>query len=191
MRFSSLRLTGHQRSGTHYVAAVISLNFLGSFDYKNIYLNHKLPEVVKIKNIGYLYVFRNFNDVANSVFKMRGRFGLQANDFNSFLNTKYNKMWSNEPYNGINIYDVDGRHKTDFKVSNYFKKIKHTPKEWWTRYYKSWEKAERKKPNVIKVSYDHLINDFEAEMTHICRTLACPKPLTGFKNIERRIGWIP
>lgn len=191
MNFSKLYITGHQRAGTHYAAAVVSLNFMGSPDYKKIYLNHKLPDIVKYKNTAYLFVRRNFQDTARSVFNMRGRFGLQVEDFNVFLKNKYYQMWKPVPYGGIRVVDLDGTVRKKEMVSNYFKKIKHTPKEWWTRYYKSWNRAERKKNNVFMVDYDGLINDFDSEMGKLASLLGCPKPMSGFKNIERKIGWIP
>ena len=187
MKYDSIRITGHQRAGTHYIAAIICKNFLNTDNYREYYLNHKLPDVVKRNNIAYIFTWRNFHDTAKSVFNMRDRFGLQVDDFSTFLKTKYNKMWRNMPFDGIKIRWPDGDVKVNYNVSGYFKKIKHTPKEWWIRYHKQWAKVERQKPNVIRVDYDMLVNNFQSTMLGIATKLGSDKK--EFMNITEKIGW--
>ena len=86
MKYDSIVITGHQRTGTHYIAAVICTNFLNTKDYIAHYKNHSLPKTVKNNNIAYIYTWRDFNSVAKSLFNSRKTFGLNnVNNFESFL----------------------------------------------------------------------------------------------------------
>jgi len=58
-KFKELKVCGHRRSGTHYITALISLNFLESYDYIKIYEKHKTPKKLDVKDrkhIFFIYV---------------------------------------------------------------------------------------------------------------------------------------
>lgn len=187
MKYNSIRITGHQRTGTHYIAALICTNFLNTKDYVKYYLNHKPPSVATNNNIAYVYTWRDFNNTSRSIFKMRARLGLQVDDYDKFLNTKYSDMWSAVKYGTINVRDLDGNIRKADRVSTAFTNIHYTPIEWWTLYHGGWNVASKNKSNIIRVSYNDLIDNFDDSMTEIATRLGVDN--RAFNNIENKVGW--
>lgn len=88
----SLFVYSHPRTGSHYVTALVNVNFFNTDDYMNFYRGH-LPFgmslsprkiVEKYSDSKFIYIKRNFDDVARSVFKLRNRFGLDVDFFDKF-----------------------------------------------------------------------------------------------------------
>jgi hypothetical protein len=55
----NIKVCGHRRSGTHYITALISVNFLNTPKYGKIYEKHKTPSKLNIgrnKNTLFIYV---------------------------------------------------------------------------------------------------------------------------------------
>jgi len=188
MKHNGIILTGHQRSGTHYIAALVSLNFLKNQNYQNIYIKHKLPDVVKNKNIAYIYTWRNFEEIAKSLFKMRRTFGLNNVDsFNSFLDGRYCDMWKPMNHSGVKVVDLKGNIRIDVSISKGFRDQKQTPREWWKFYYGQWEEARKQNENIIRVSYDDLKLNFQKTMKGLAKKLGSSK--RRYTNIENKVGW--
>ena len=187
MKYKNIQITGHQRTGTHYIAALICTNFLNTKDYVKHYVNHKPPSIVIDDNTAYIYTWRDFENTAKSIFKMRARLGLQVDDYDTFLNTKYSDMWSAVKYGTINVKDLDGNIRKADRVSTALKRINHTPKNWWKLYHKRWAVATKNKSNIIRVSYNDLTTDFDNAMLDIAKRLG--SNLKFFKNIGDKIGW--
>ena len=188
MKYDSIVITGHQRTGTHYIAAVICTNFLNTKDYIAHYKNHSLPKTVKNNNIAYIYTWRDFNSVAKSLFNSRKTFGLNnVNNFESFLKSRYCDMWNPIEHAGVNVLDLQGNHRTDNYISHYFKSFKHTPKEWWTLYHKRWDVAAKNISNIIKVNYNDLIKNFNNSMFNL--SIKLDSTIKSFKNITDTVGW--
>jgi len=187
MKYSNMIVTGHQRSGTHYITALISLNFLNNKDYVKIYKNHQFPNIVRNNNIAYIYTWRDFDSIAKSIFTMRKVFGLNVIDFKTFLEMKYCHMWKSNKNSVVNVNDLKGNLRKTNYVSKYFRKRKYTPKEWWNFYYGKWEAAEKKHSNIIRVSYNNIINDFDNTMLYIENKLGMKG--SHFKKISEKVGW--
>jgi len=187
MKYKNIKITGHQRTGTHYIAALICTNFLNTEDYVKHYLNHKLPAIATNKHIAYVYTWRDFKTTSKSIFKMRARFGLQVDDYEKFLNTKYSDMWSNINFGTINVKDLKGNIRKADRISTYFRKINYKPKEWWSLYHNKWSSSMRNKSNIIKVSYNNLIDNFDEGMLEIATKLGVYS--RTFNNIENKVGW--
>lgn len=186
MRFDNIKVCGHRRTGTHYAAAVISTNFLGSDDYLKIYEKHKTPKklnVTKNPKTAYIVVTRNFEDTAKSIYIMRKRFGLKTKDYKTFLITNYKKMWSKDVGKFTIKMDTLNTTKIIQKSGGGLKNIDMTPKKYWNSYYKLW-KPEK---NVFILSYDKLINDFNITMEELSLWLASDKK--KFSSISKKVGW--
>jgi hypothetical protein len=193
MKYKDINIYSHQRSGSHYFAALISQNFFGESDYRDRYKNHPIGKRIQSridnnKDILFAYIFRSFDNTAKSVFKMRDRFGLAVDDYNSFLTTKYCDMWTSDIDFRIKI-DYMGDVKYDTKVSGYFRKVNHTPREFWLRHRRFWKNMQKTRGNVIVVKYDNIIWDLDTEMDRIATKLDFPKQ--QWVNIEKKIGWTP
>lgn len=188
LKYKKLAVTGHQRSGTHYITALISLNFLGNKNYVRIYKNHKKPNIARNENVAYIYTFRDFKSVAKSMFVMRKSFGLNNVDtFKNFLKNRYCDMWKPERDFKVNVMDLRGNLRKEDYITGFFSKLKYTPEEWWKIYYKMWDEAEKKKENVIRVSYNDLKNNFHENMLDLSLKLGLNKK--SFKNITKKLGW--
>ena len=92
MKYKNIIVTGHQRTGTHYITALVSINFLNTKDYTKHYRNHMMPSIAVDPEVAYIYAWRDFYSTAKSIYKFRGRLGLQINSYDEFLNTKYSDM---------------------------------------------------------------------------------------------------
>jgi hypothetical protein len=136
----------------------------------------------------YIYVWREFDGIAKSIFNMRKSFGLNGvNNYNTFLETKYCDMWKPQNHSGVKVVDLRGNTRVDGYITPYFRDRQYTPKEWWQFYYESWDKVAKKRKNVIKVSYNDLLNNFEKTMTEIAIKLKSKR--RTFQNIDQKIGW--
>ena len=188
MKYKTINLASHQRTGSHYIAAIISTNFLNNRDYKKIHRGHKLPHIIKHKNTAYIYTWREFEEVAKSIYTMRQSFGLNNVDsFESFLKNRYCDMWKPIKHPGINVIDLKGNKRQDPYISPGFRNNKYTPFEWWKFYHDSWAISEKENKNVIKVSYNDLMTNFNKTMRVLAKKLGSPKK--EFSNIEKQVGW--
>jgi len=184
-----IALTAHQRSGSHYVAALITINFLGHKNHGSIHHNHILPNrMLKKDSKFYVYVWREFDGIAKSMFTMRKTFGLNnVKNFETFLKSRYCDMWDPQKHDGVKVADLRGNSRTDDYVTQFFRNRQYTPKEWWEFYYGSWDRQAMKRKNVIKVSYNDLLNNFEKAMIELAIKLKSEN--RTFQNIDKKIGW--
>lgn len=85
----------YPRSGSHYLARLIDVNFFDGSNYLRHYGNHDIGLIVdrKPKTIKWIYIYRNVEDVIKSMFRIRGRFGLSnVDDFDKFKIMKMKDM---------------------------------------------------------------------------------------------------
>lgn len=188
MKYKDILCTGHPRSGTHYITALISVNFLDDTDYFKIYRNHEFPDLVQEPDIAYLHIWRKFEAMAKSIYVLRERFGLDVGSYEEFLKSSYSDMWRmGDPEevvtNATNLY---GRAKIK-GISDFFKGVAMKPREFWEHYNGVWEKSAEENPNVVSVKYDDMVEDFKPTMAYIAARLG--SDLTEFKDIDRKVGW--
>lgn len=188
MKYQWILCTGHPRSGTHYITAIMSLNFLDDEDYLNIYRNHELPDIVTDDHTAYLYIWRRFEDVSKSIYLLKERFGLQVNSYEAFIESRYSHMWRNEsPDHVVTHVRTLNQKATLNGVSDFFQEIDMTPAEYWIYYNKKWAACAEKHSNVFGICYDEMVNNFEGTMQSIALKLGSHR--RRFKNINRKIGW--
>jgi len=167
-----LVLHGHHRSGNHWLAALISTNFYGKDDYRFL-LNsrqHGLTSCIA-PCVRYIYIERNFMDVAKSVFAMRARFGLDVDSFEVFLETPYRQMYTGQLAVDLetNFICEQGGSRSS---SLFFRGIDETPEGWHKRHLEHHHRVFEGKDNCLIVSYDALKQDLNAEMTRIAEFTA-------------------
>ncbi len=188
MKYSDIVCTGHPRSGTHYIAALISINFLGDVDYLRVYRNHELPEIVQDQNIAYFHIWRDFEGMAKSIYVLKERFGLSVDSYEEFLKTRYSDMWRMKKPGKVvtNVRTLTGRARFT-GISDFFKRVDMNPREYWNHYNTVWAESAAKNNNVIGVKYDDMLKDFDGAMSYIGTRLG--SNVTKFKRIERKVGW--
>lgn len=189
LAFQRVRVIGHRRCGTHYVASLIDSNFFDGSDHLRHYAKHKWPEQVDLEDdtVAYVFVWRDFAAIAKSIFRMRTRFGLQVDDFDTFLATRYSDMWSAAGHSasaatfstakGTTVTTMPGRGLS---------RITMTPRELWESYNRAWlEQSGR--PNVIVIPYECLTNNFDFAMLYLATRLGSRR--RQFANIADKVGW--
>lgn len=188
MIYKHIRCTGHPRSGTHYITGLIGINFLNDPDYLKIYRNHELPDMVTDPDTAYFHIRRDFQGVAESIYALKERFGLDVESYEAFLRRRYCDMWRMENTRTVmtNVRTLNGQARYP-GVSDFFKPFSMTPHEFWMYYNEMWRKIAEKHPNVISVRYDDILADFDRTMAFISDRLGVKA--SKFKNIEKKIGW--
>lgn len=196
-----IEIFGHQRSGTHYVALLISKNFLNSNNYLKLYsskVHHYGNTIINIikrnPNVKGIVVLRNWNDVSVSLWKFRERLGLHSETFDKFLNTKYNTMWNKGKCN-IKIFgpakeelrSMEKHKGNTAKVSSFFAEVSMKPRNYYDLYYSFWINLANKNKNVYIINYDNLQKDFINEMKGVSSFLEVKRE--KFENIETPVGW--
>lgn len=176
-----ISIYGHPRSGTHFAAATIAYNFFNEKEYLKYYAKspHKMGHKVKDSNA--LYVKRNFDDVAKSVYRIKDRFGLDVTDFDTFLKTPYSDMWVPERKF---VIKVNNRTKVSYRkdVSTHFRNVNMTPKEYWNRHLQSWKNS-----NAVVFDYDKVMADFSNELEVLSETLSIP--IINRDIVTEKVGW--
>jgi hypothetical protein len=197
MRFSKIEIYGHHRSGNHYLAALVCDNFVrNGRDYRGLFYdpsvhldaNKLSPFIRSRQSVAMLYIMRNWEDVARSVFEFRHRMGLNVEDFEEYLNKTYKEMWSENvpPF----VAEVNWRVKkvrASRPGGRMLMDVEMKPEEYWKYHVNSWLRASRKVPNVMVVRYERLLGRFNPTMNQIAQFLRTK--VDGFSNVEERVGW--
>lgn len=166
---------GHWRSGAHYLNALLKLNFdhvdktPRGHDFPGAWVKHPC-----------FYTVRNFDDVSTSIWRLRERFGIKADSYEDFLDTKYKDMYHD--YGDVTV----GFYGKDVKVGSAgsMSKLDYTPFEYWMKHTNAWADY----PGVYQVDYDLLRQNFQEEMRKIAAYLN--KPTDGrFEDIREAQGW--
>jgi len=193
MKYSDVHVYSHQRSGSHYVTALVDANFFNGRDYIRHYKNHPIGpqvvnQIVNLPQVLFLYVWRDFYKTAQSIFKQRKRFGLHVESYDDFLASPYNQMWSNEnEFDVVTDYNYLNRAGQEVGVSYYFANINMTPKKFWEEHLAFWRGVAAEHENVHLMKFDDLLDDFNGELAKLAKAVGSDK--TEFVNIEERVGW--
>lgn len=188
-------IKGFPRSGNHYFAALVSTNFYGLVGYRLLQPIHvhSLPgryeQGLKRANTLLLYIHRNFEDTAKSLFTMRYTFGLAVDDFDTFINTKVLDMFSKAQLSQEKAayHSLGGFHRANKRISGVFEYIDMTLKEYHSLHVRSWKELESKSDNVLLIRYEDLLQDFQNTMLTVGAKLGSDRKV--FTNISKKIGW--
>lgn len=193
-KFNSFFLFSHQRSGSHYMAALIAKNFFKKADYLPFYRNHVFgpsveAEIARNPKILYVYAWRSSDPCLRSIFKLKTRFGLKADTYDEFLDTPYNKMWTEYGPRELVYYNYLLTRGNERDISYYFRNVIETPGAHWLFMKEWWKKREDVYPNVMLLCYDDLIHKFQETMDSIALRLGVPKKEKYLNEFER-VGWM-
>jgi len=183
---NNIEIWGHQRSGNHYLAALVNKNFLHLKDYTVLLGGHNLLEH-PIKEKKYLYIHRNFNDVSKSVFVLKERFGLVVDSYDEFLISKYSDMYHKGLKSKVKFNTLIESGISE-GTSSFFKNIRMTPFKWHKKHISVSSHAAGKHGNIYLISYDDIKSKFITEMERISAFLGIP--IVDLQNVEEKVGYM-
>lgn len=191
-KYKWIRVYGHQRSGTHYLAALIDKNFYDSAGYLRHYAPenpHALFHEVSIRpDVAYVYIWRRFEDVAQSIFRMRNRFGLNVDNFDTFLCTKYSDMWDPSAVGEVDVIvnTINNVKRVNKPAGQKLGGKKHTPEEYWRLHVESWKRSGNE--NVFLTNYEDLQYRFQESMHQLAEFIGADR--ANFIDVEQKVGWV-
>lgn len=192
MKYRTLKIPGHPRSGSHWINRVMDLNFFDGKDYLRHYGGHPWGNEHRARNYlsqskqAVIYTFRNIDDTVNSIYRMRHRFGLDCDDYERFCSTPMRKMY-NPRLKVEAIRDTMKKKDTITEVDRLLAQRSETVPEYITKHTNSW-KQHLKRPNFMMLSYDDLVNDFQGTMLTVATFLGSNK-WSEFVDEQKRVGW--
>jgi len=187
-----IQVHGHQRSGTHFIASMIDINFFDGSNYMRHYPNevHKLGDKMKFRyNVLYVYVWRDFEDVVNSMYNMRKRWGLNASSIEEFKQKKYCDMWDTKIVDADVVLNTNGNTRRVKKIAGRFKNVNMTPKEYWLSHLESWKPyIHGPMKNILSINYESMVVFPKKELSKLFPFLG---ELDEIKTVNRKVGWTP
>lgn len=179
MKYKTAKVISHPRAGSHYLAKLLNANFFHKDSYLELYAGHGSGHLQHLKSpsTAVFYIYRNSEDTIKSMFVLRDRFGLVADNIEEFKTKKLNEMHnknisSNAVFNGKSVTDVD----------TYFSTIPLTIEEYLKEHREFWYR-----PGLFVVNYQALIEDFQQSMGAIAFHLGSDR--REFINVTKRVGW--
>jgi len=191
MKYRTMKIPGHQRSGSHWINRLIDVNFFDGSDYLRHYGGHpwgddrRVPIYLGTPNQAVIYTWRNLDDTVNSIYRMRHRFGLDRDDYKQFCTTPIRLMY-NPSLHVVAYRDTVKTQDTITEVDRFLATRSETVPDYILNHKKSWE-VHARRPNFMFVKYDDLVDDFRGGMLKIAQFLGSDK--TEFVDEQRRVGW--
>lgn len=192
----NVEVYSHQRSGTHYLAALISKNFFGKTHYKSLIPKHVHATPRKGKwepphGTFKLYIYRNQNDVLYSIWKMRKVFGLTTETYNDFVVTPYNLQSKRrrEPLAERDFAVINLRTELQIQKTNLvsFANCISVPQERHRVHLKRWRERTNTRDDILMVKYEDLKSNFDRTMFNIAKFLKLD--VQPFVDIKEKVGW--
>jgi len=190
MKYKTVKVASHPRSGSHWIMRLIDMNFFDGTDYLRHYGGH--PFGNEPRSLGYfkpkqavIYTYRNLDSTADSVYRMRHRFGLDQDDYEKFCATPMKDMYNTNLKVDTFRNTIKDTKYVD-EVDWLFRSRTETVSEYMIKHKQSWMVHDGK-PNFLTVSYDDLVSSFHGTMLNIAHFLGSDK--TEFIDENKRVGW--
>jgi hypothetical protein len=184
MASSELRVSvhGHHRSGTHYLRQLVPTNFaVNMLNDKH----HSLPEAFLKDGRKAIYIHRDFDDVAKSIWDIRERFGAGAETFELFKDTPWCEQFCKFNPLIMKAGTPNGRVTTPMGTSATYKEEALSPREYHSLHVTAWEECQHE--SVLLVAYENLVSFFEDEMHKIAEFLG--ESRDTFEDLPRVGVW--
>jgi len=183
----NVKVLGHPRSGNHFVAALVNENFIGWHEYVFLVRDrcHNLWDTLDA-DTKFIYVYRDVNDVLNSVYGLRGRFGLDVHDFGKFVSTRYCDMFSEDVRARVCCNYITSK-MTVTEKSREFKAVEYRPPQWHRIHLLHYRKLSEIYDNLLMISYESFMKNFQGAMTTISGFLGSTR--RKFNPIREKVGW--
>jgi len=177
-----LKVISHPRAGSHFLTALIAKNFYNTDDYLQLYGGHAVEYRKTFDNHKLIYIWRDFWPTAQSVFKIRKRFGISTDDFEEFFDTPLKDLWSDKLKFEITVNTINKK-ETINTVDGLFKNTDKTFYTYWYDHLTYWNNY----PKVLSINYNMLINHQKYILEKVSSFLG--KKLTKIKPINEKVGW--
>ncbi|MBD3194342.1 MAG: hypothetical protein GF317_04755 [Candidatus Lokiarchaeota archaeon] len=194
-RFTNIYLFSHPRSGSYYMRQLLIKNFVFSNGRKWVknnsshwigkILESKIP-VFKNRNrdVAYIYIYRQAQDVLKSVYSIRSLFGLDVDNYQDFLDTKYSDMFNGNISPG-KVF-LNSKEFELIYCNKFFENCNYKPFEFWMEHLGYWYRV----PDVYMICYDDLIENFYNTMLNLSIFLGVDfDNKLQFENIEEKVGY--
>lgn len=167
-------VTGHPRSGTNYLAAVVAKNF-----GLEKYLSHKRPNQLSEahQKCRIFYIWRNFEDVAKSF--------MARSDNRVSLETYRSTTWNE-------LYDIFHKEPSDSypkgKWPGWVERAERktmTPEQWWGRHVSEWLDFAEQNGKVYILRYEDLTSDFNGTVREMASWLGVKRD--SFVNVSEKV----
>ena len=190
MRYPDFRIRSFPRSGNCYLKYLILHNFWGEESVEAGRVNHEPMKIVPVnKNMAFFYLWRRFEPAARSLYKVRQQFG-----FNTSV------TWDDFVTKPLDtLPKVEGEHDWKINRVTYVEELHSTPvaRPWLNHHltlYEVWEEhvrlgmlAARSAQNVMLISHEQLLDEFELVMNAIADFLGVVQT-RPFKDTALRVG---
>jgi len=186
MKYNTAKVISHPRAGSHYFAQLLNVNFFNKDSYLELYAGHSdhHKNWLNNPNTAVFYIYRNNEDTIKSMFNMRNRLGLVADNIKVFKSSTLKSM-HNKNIKSETIRNVAGNKELITEVDTFLAGYDQTPEEFLNSHKRKWLKLANS--NFYAVSYDVLKIEFKYEMLMIAKFLGSDK--TEFTQEYNRIGW--
>ena len=186
MKYHTAKVVGHPRSGSHYLAHILNINFFHRENHLALYAGHSKAHKIHLRSPGVavFYTYRNNYDTICSMYKIRDRLGLKANSLEEFIQSKLSDM-NDDNITSNAILNINGNKKVVTDVDHYMGEHDLTPEEYLLKHKAFWLQISA--DNYMPIFYDLLIADFKGTMLNIAKFLGSDK--TVFINETSRVGW--
>jgi hypothetical protein len=188
MRYHSYRVFGAVRSGNCYLAYLIGNNFFDLNTLITDLIEHTPSPYDPGPRIASFYVWRKFDDFSRSFYNLRTRFGIGNVTYEEFLQKPLGELCTFVFESDCTCNHGD-RTQRSYDRRTAFADSTVTIKQYWTTHLRKWFDYARTREDVLVVSYDALVAEFEGTMHSIALHLGTPKQ--KFRNVKERIGWYP
>lgn len=187
-----IKVYSHPRSGTHFLEALIALNFYPNVDleikevvwghwsnrkvreepnpYGKLFGSHIFPDAVKIIGHPAVYIYRDPRSVAYSIWRTP-----------NFINPLYKELSFSEFINS----KIDWVGSPAFKCRKKFNIFQH-----WEKHVLGWMKIAEKNSNLVVVRYEDLKFNPRKELSKIAEVLGFKLPDT-MSDVKNPVGLLP
>ena len=186
MKYKAAKVISHPRAGSHYLAHLLNINFFHLPNYLPLYAGHSTAHMRYLDrpDTAVFYIYRDNVNTIESMYNMRNRFGLVANSFEEFKNTRLCDM-HNVNIKSEAIKDNGIKKELVSDVDTYLSRFDQTPEEYLNAHKKFWLNIHQSNYHVLM--YEDLLYEFEHTMEMIAWFLESSKH--EFIQEEKRIGW--
>lgn len=188
VRYPDFRIRSFPRSGNCYLKYLILHNFWGAETVEGGRVNHEPMRTLPAnRSMAFFYLWRRFEPAAESLYRVRQRFGFNTEvDWDDFITKpldelpkvdgpcdwKVNRVTYTEEACSVQVRQWLNVHKTLYEV--------------WEEHVRLGMSAARAAPNVMLVSHEQLLDEFEVMMLSIADFLGSDK--REFDDTYIRVG---
>ena len=193
-KYKNFMVVGMPRSGNHYLAHLVGINFFGRTTIPKKVVLHHLPNEAALEQpegpFVTFYCYRSFEGFSKSFYNLRARFGMGDITLEDLRTRPLGELvpQGDKPKANYTFDDGDTcQQSTEIRL--WYARSKRTLREHWQQHLRKWFSHAAKTPHVVVVNYESLLQAFHPTMLNIAACLGSTK--VEFEDKLGRIGWYP